>query len=456
MRSQDFVVLIALVALAPSTPAAAQGSPASAVQLAQATQTAPARALGQRIGVAGAVRGEVRLAPHDLPADAIGQIARSGDPIRLGDRIRSGPASGLQIMLLDETVFSIGPDAEMTVDEFVFDPSTDAGSVAATIGKGAFRFITGRVAAKDPKRMNVRVPQATIGIRGTIVAGLVGPLESEIVLLGPGPENDANATIGAITVSNAAGSVGIARAGFATTVGLQAPPTPPVLLPPERVRNITAQSNASIAGRPGPQLATAPGQPGNGPPPLQKSPDAGRPPPPILGPGGPINRPPPLLGPDPAQLAQQQQATITSYEQLRSVTSGTVTLALNPVTFNVISGSGSGFFGFSANIDFGMRTLNLNVNANYTLGGTPYSGPVYNEGGDYTPKMGPVSKVVTTANPANFNAGFLGTGQQATVTFDLRNNNLTGRIADNLKVGLTVSDGTNTLSAAGVAAAPPP
>jgi hypothetical protein len=342
----------------------------------------------------------------------------------------------------------------------VFDPATDAGTVAASIGKGAFRFITGRVATRDPKRMNVRVPQATIGIRGTIVAGIAGPHASEIVLLGPGPENDANATIGAINVSNAAGSVAIARAGFATTVAANMPPTPPVLLPPERIRGITAPSNASTAPRPPTQLATAgsggPPPPNGGPAPLQKAPDAGRPPPPILGPGGPIMRPPPLLGPDPAQQAQQQQATITSFEQLRSVPTGAVTLALNPVNFNVISGSGGGFFGFSANIDFGMRTINFGVNGNYTLGGTPYSGPIYNEGGDYTPKMGPVSKVVTTANPANFSGGFLGTGQQATITFDLRNNSQTGRIADNLKVGLTVSDGTNTLSAAGVAKAPPP
>jgi hypothetical protein len=449
MRLEDLIVLTALVALTPSTPAAAEPAPQGPTQLAQATQTAPARALGQRIGVAGAVRGEVRVAPHDSAAGVIGQIAKSGDPIRLGDRVRSGPDSGLQIMLMDETVFSIGPDAELTIDEFVFDPATDAGSVAATVGKGAFRFITGRVATKDPKRMSVRVPQATIGIRGTIVAGIAGATSSEIVLLGPGPENNANATIGAITVSNAAGSIGIARAGFGTTVAGLAPPSPPVQLPPERLRSITAPSNASTAARLGPQSAGAPPPPGTNPPPLMKAPDAGQ----RLS-LQPLPPPPP---PPPPPELQRTQATITSFEQLRSIPSGTTTIALNPINFNVLGGTGSGFFGFSAGINFSARTINFAVNANYTLGGTPYSGPVYGELKNYASDTGPATTVLSTSNAThlpNFNAGFLGTGQQATITVDILNNSTTGRIADKMKVGLTVTDGTNKLSAAGVQVRP--
>jgi hypothetical protein len=177
--------LIITALLAAAAPAVAQ------TQVAQATPGAAARALGQRIGVTGAVRGAVYVTPSDA---SVGAVAKSGSPVHLGDKVRSGPDAGLQVILLDETVFSIGPDAELTIDEFVFDPKTDAGSVAASITKGAFRFITGRVAIKDPQRMNVRLPQATIGVRGTMVAGEVRPAEniSEIVLLGPGPENTAN------------------------------------------------------------------------------------------------------------------------------------------------------------------------------------------------------------------------------------------------------------------------
>ena len=88
MRAQDFFAFTALIALIPSTPAAAQDAVAPAVQVAQATQAAPARALGQRIGVAGAVRGEVRIAAHDVATGAVGKVAQSGDPIRLGDLAR--------------------------------------------------------------------------------------------------------------------------------------------------------------------------------------------------------------------------------------------------------------------------------------------------------------------------------------------------------------------------------
>ena len=39
--------------------------------------------------------------------------------------------SRLQVMLLDETVFTVGPESDMVLDEFVYDPSTNAGKITA-------------------------------------------------------------------------------------------------------------------------------------------------------------------------------------------------------------------------------------------------------------------------------------------------------------------------------------
>jgi hypothetical protein len=476
MRPSRLLFIVYLLALTPTTPAAAgaaaPASPPAPSQVAQATLSAPARALGQQVGVAGAVRGEVRVAAHDSPAATVGIVTRSGDPIRLGDKVRSGPNSGLQIMLLDETVFSIGPDAEMTVDEFVFDPTTDVGSVAASISKGAFRFITGRVASKDPQRMNVRLPQATIGIRGTIVAGFVGPTASEVLLLGPGPDNNAHEKVGAITVANASGSVSIARAGFATTIAGQAPPSPPVQLPPERVRSITQQSNASTAprGAPAPagapnasrQQASGPPRPnGDGPsppPPLRSAPDAGMQ---LAGAQtfvaeqGAMLAPPPILRQLDAQAAQQAQSqlnAVTTYEQLRSVSAPTANFALNPIPLAATAGGGGGFFGFSASVNFAARTLTLNVNANYMLGSSPYSGLVYSDTASYAGSSGPTASTLTSSPsgiPPGFSPGFMSTGHTAELKIALTNNTTTGRIADVANVRLTVTDGTSTITGAG-------
>lgn len=448
-----FKALLAAALVLAVWPAAAQ------TQVAQATPGAAARALGQRIGVTGAVRGAVYLTPSN---GSVGEIAKSGAPVHLGDKVRSGPDAGLQVILLDETVFSIGPDAELSIDEFVFDPNTDAGTVAASITKGAFRFITGRVAIKDPKRMNVRLPQATIGVRGTMVAGEVRPAEnvSEVVLLGPGPETTANDKVGAIVVSNAAGSVMIERPGFATTIAMMAPPSPPVALPPDRVRSLSGQSSASAAPRPAPS-----GSSSGGPPPPPGGPnsinsgrfDGTRPPGPVFSGGGPPPPPPPQILPP----------VLTNFEQLARVPSGTsnFSIAQNPINFTA-SGSGSGFFGYSAVVNHAMRTLVLQVNTNLTIGGTPYSGPVYSEtltygtGGVMIPGASTgTGSLQTTLRSTDANDGprftpfFTTGGRAATIDVRIQNSN-TGRVFHQGTVALTVNSGPNTLTGTGTAVRP--
>ena len=162
----------------------------------------------QQAGVSAAVRGVIQLSRL---SGVVGKKVESGEPILLGDRIESGPKSGMQILLLDETVFTIGPNSDLTVDEFVYDPVTNAGTVIASVSKGVFRFITGRVARKEPSSMRVKLPVGTIGIRGTIVAGVIEPDGSvQAVLLGPGNENNTGDRVGSFTL----GGLEVSRASY--------------------------------------------------------------------------------------------------------------------------------------------------------------------------------------------------------------------------------------------------
>ncbi len=191
-----------------------------------------------QVGVSAVVRGQVQLSRGQ---NVVGRRVASGEPIFLEDEIASGKRSGMQILLMDETVFTIGPDSELTIDEFVYDPATDAGKIVASVTKGVFRFITGKIAKRKPDDMTVKLPVGTIGIRGTIVGGVVTPDATEVVLLGPGAVNNAGETVGRINVTNDLGSVTIGRPGYATTLVPGAPPTPPKLLPPARVQQITSE-----------------------------------------------------------------------------------------------------------------------------------------------------------------------------------------------------------------------
>lgn len=200
-------------------------------------------------GVAAAVRGDVQLArAYD---GTVGRRLDSGAAIFLEDVIAAGPDSGLQIMLMDETVFTIGANSEIVIDDFVYDPETNIGKVSAQIIKGAFRFTTGLVGQEDPDSVSIGTPLGTIGIRGTIVAGLVGADSALIVLIGPGDEAGTKERVGRIAVSNEQGSVDISRGGYGTTLTDGAPPTTPVAVPQTQIDGILS----SVQGDAGPAEA---------------------------------------------------------------------------------------------------------------------------------------------------------------------------------------------------------
>lgn len=189
------------------------------------------------IGVAAALRGDVIRVSAASDASDLGPVS-SGSKIFLGDEIEVASGGRMQIMLLDETVFTLGSGAKLTIDEFVYDPAAQTGSMTTQITKGAFRFVSGKLAKSSPKAMKVKLPSASISIRGTQVAGIVDEDGgSQIVLVGPGP-NSFGATLGAITVSNAFGSVDLTRPNFATSIAPDQPPAPPEVATPETIQQI--------------------------------------------------------------------------------------------------------------------------------------------------------------------------------------------------------------------------
>ena len=133
-------------------------------------------------GVAAAVKGEVRAV---TPPEKAAHPLKSGDQVFMGDKIETGADGQLQILLLDQTVFTLGPSGGIVVDEFMYDPANDNGKVKASMLKGIFRVVSGKVAHKKPENMSVDLPAGSIGFRGTNVAGIIDGKRSMIVLLGP-------------------------------------------------------------------------------------------------------------------------------------------------------------------------------------------------------------------------------------------------------------------------------
>lgn len=207
------------------------------------------------IGVTAALRGNVvRTASTYQPA-SIGRLS-SGETVYLGDNISIGPKGRMQVLLLDETVFTLGANTVMRIDKFVFDPaSADSNSLIASVKRGTFRFVSGKVAQSNEAAMRVKLPAATIGVRGTSAAAEVNADGSaSVILLGPAKDNALGLPPGRITVANSAGAINIDRPGYVTEIaedGSGLPPTPPIQASPAQMQavelSLFEQASAEIA-----------------------------------------------------------------------------------------------------------------------------------------------------------------------------------------------------------------
>lgn len=197
-------------AQAPSLPPPAVGTG----WLGSPPAAASAQTLPMRIGVAAAVSGTVEATLPGQPARRL----KSGESIYQHDKVTTGPESRMQILLLDETTVTVAQNSTIVMDEFVYDPSTDAGKVSTSVAKGVFRFVTGKIAHKTPKNVKVKLPVGTIGIRGTIFSVRTEGMESQVILLGPGTGNLTGDRAGAVVVETDGGDTSLTHVGFGTEV----------------------------------------------------------------------------------------------------------------------------------------------------------------------------------------------------------------------------------------------
>jgi trimeric autotransporter adhesin len=82
------------------------------------------------------------------------------------EKIVTGPVGKTQLLFIDGSALSIGPNSEVVLDEFVYDPQTETGKLAMTATKGVFRLVGGKLSKTEP--VTLKTPTATIGIRGGV------------------------------------------------------------------------------------------------------------------------------------------------------------------------------------------------------------------------------------------------------------------------------------------------
>ena len=174
-------------------------------------------------GVAAAVRGDVTVTPAGGGAP---QPLRGGEVVSPGDRIHTGPGAALQVLLTDETVFSLGEDTRFQLERYSYDAADADGEIHASVARGAFKVTSGRIGEAHPDRITVDLPSGTVSLRGTVVAGYAGPEGDTVGLVGPGARRESLEKKGSFVfipkkgaaVRTAEDEILVYRAGYAVTV----------------------------------------------------------------------------------------------------------------------------------------------------------------------------------------------------------------------------------------------
>jgi len=140
-------------------------------------------------------------------------------------------AGKIQIDFLDDTRVDITEHSRLLIDEFVYDPANDIGSLSIQATLGTVRYASGQIAKKYQQNVKIRTPSATIGVRGTDFIMVVDEVGGSMITLLPSCDANKQCYTGEITVQTDAGFV-ILNQAFQATMTTQSmkPPSKPLIL----------------------------------------------------------------------------------------------------------------------------------------------------------------------------------------------------------------------------------
>jgi hypothetical protein len=152
-------------------------------------------------------------------------VAAVGTVLHMGDGLHTGADARLQVTFRDNTILTLGENANVVIDKFVFDPDAGVGEAVLDATQGAFRFATGRIGSLHDKKITVSTPVAQLGVRGTEF--WFGPIDGHFGTL---------VQIPTVVVSNQAGSVTLSAKGLGTDlISATQSPGDPVIWGPDKV-----------------------------------------------------------------------------------------------------------------------------------------------------------------------------------------------------------------------------
>jgi hypothetical protein len=189
----------------------------------------------ERVGVNSAVNPEARGTP---PGGTTRRLV-IGQPVVYNEHITTSTTGQTQLLFLDESSMTIGPNSDLMVDQFVYDPKSGTGKLAMSATRGLLRYVGGKLSKQDDA-VTLKTSTATLAVRGGafIVNIASNGTTTAVFIYGNG-----------LTVtSNSGGTQTITRPGYETSVSPGQPPTPPSAQPPGQLAQFLSQLDGRTGG----------------------------------------------------------------------------------------------------------------------------------------------------------------------------------------------------------------
>lgn len=138
-----------------------------------------------------------------------------GSSIVPGQRLRTDANGLLHVLFMDQSALTLGPDAELTIDEFTFDPGTRQGRIRLGLVKGVVRVVGGQISKNTAT--TITTAHGKVEILGGITV----------------VETNTSSTTGTFlfgqsmrVTDNSGNTQNITRAGFSSSLSSSGPTTP--------------------------------------------------------------------------------------------------------------------------------------------------------------------------------------------------------------------------------------
>ncbi len=161
------------------------------------------------------------------------------DAVYWRERIETEKESATQMEFADGTRLSIGPDARVVLDEFVYGGPVGTDRMVLTVTKGISRFITGNM---EKAAYEIRAPGAIIGVRGTDFTLVVDPDQGATTCLVHHGEVSLRRSDGGAPVIIKPGEASKVIARETSPISPPAAPSPEIMREADRLQSVIREA----------------------------------------------------------------------------------------------------------------------------------------------------------------------------------------------------------------------